>query len=93
MRLVKSFLLGTVALGILGYALVAALAVAAQAGSRTLDIALGPLTLVAITADGTSTATTFGPGLVVVALVGGIANLAAAFLLSHRHRRTRDRVE
>ena len=43
MRGLKAFVLGAVATGVVAYALVAALAVAAQAGERTLDIALGPL--------------------------------------------------
>lgn len=93
MRVLRPFLLGALAVGIPGYACVAALAVAAQAAGRTLDIALGPLALVAVTRDGSSTVTTFGPGLLVVALAGGLANAAAAYLMRHRSRPTNDRVE
>ncbi len=46
MRALKAFVLGALAVGVVAYALVAALAVTAQAGGRTLDISLGPLTLV-----------------------------------------------
>jgi hypothetical protein len=92
-RALKAFLLGAVAVGVVVYALVAAVAVAAQAGGRTLDIALGPLTLVSVTQGGAATVTTFGPGLVVLALAGGLANLAGAQLLRHRSRRSGDRVD
>jgi hypothetical protein len=93
MRALKAFLLGAVAVGVVAYALVAALAVTAQAGGRTLDLALGPLTLVAVTQGGTTTVTTFGPGLVALALAGGLANLAAAQLMRRRSRRSGDRVD
>lgn len=93
MRALKAFLLGAVAVGVVAYALVAALAVTAQAGGRTLDLALGPLTLVSVTQGGTATVTTFGPGLVALALAGGLANLAAAQLMRRRSRRSGDRVD
>ena len=38
MRALKAFVLGSLAFGIVGYALAAALAVAAQAGGSTLDV-------------------------------------------------------
>lgn len=93
MRALKAFVLGAISVGILAYALVAALAVAAQAGGRTLDIALGPLTFVSVVDEGRATETTFGVGLVVLASVGGLANLAAAHLMRHRARRADDRVD
>ena len=93
MRALKAFVLGAISVGILAYALVAALAVAAQAGGRTLDIALGPLTLVSVVDEGRATETTFGIGLLVLAFVGGLANLAAAHLMRHRSRRADDRVD
>jgi hypothetical protein len=89
----KAFLLGAVAVGIVAYAVVGALAVAAQAGGRALDLALGPLTLVSVAHEGTETVTTFGAGLVALALAGGSANLAAARLMRHRSRRSDDRVD
>ena len=93
MRALKAFLLGAVAVGITAYALVAALAVTAQAGGRALEIALGPLAILSVTHGGTSTVTTFGPGLVVLALAGGLANLAAAKLMRHRSGSPDDRVD
>jgi hypothetical protein len=93
MRALKPFLLGAVAAGILGYTLVAALAVAAEAGGRSLDIAFGPLALVSVTIEGKATTTTFGLGLVVLALAGGVANLAAAVVVRRRSNRGDDRVD
>ena len=93
MRALRAFLLGAFAVGVVAYALVAGLAVTAQAGGRALDLALGPLTLVSVTQEGTATVTTFGPGLVVLALVGGLVNLAAAQLTRHRSGRSSDRVD
>ena len=89
----KAFALGTVAVGVVAYAVVAALAVAAQTGDRALDLALGPLAFVSVTyADG-ATATTFGPGIVAVALVGGLANLALARMMRQRSDPPGDRVD
>ena len=39
---------------------------------------VGPLSFVSVTLEGATTATTFGPGILALALVGGVANLAAA---------------
>jgi hypothetical protein len=89
----KAFLLGAVAVGVVGYTVLAALAVTAQAGGRALDLALGPLTFVLVARGGTETVTTFGPGLIALALAGGSANLAAARLMRHRSRRSDDRVD
>ena len=93
MRALKAFLLGAVAVGVVAYALVAALAVTAQAGGRALEIALGPLAILSVTHGGRSTVTTFGPGLVVLALAGGLANLAAAQLMRYRSGPPDDRVD
>jgi hypothetical protein len=93
MRALKAFVLGTLALGIVGYALAAALAVTAQAGGSTIDVGVGPLRLVSVTLEGATTATTFGPGILALALAGGVANLAAATLIRHRAVRGMDRVD
>ena len=71
MRALKAFVLGSLALAIVGYAVAAALAVAAQAGGTTIDVGVGPLLLVSVTLEGASRVTTFGPGILVLALVGG----------------------
>jgi hypothetical protein len=89
----KAFALGTVAVGVLAYAVLAALAVTAQAGGRAFELAVGPLALVSVTHDEGATVTTFGPGLVGVALVGGLLNLVLARLLRQRSGPPRDRVD
>jgi hypothetical protein len=89
----RAFVLGTIAVGVVAYAVVAALAVAAQAGGRALELALGPLAVVSVTQGEAATVTTFGPGLVVLALVGGLANLALAWLLRRRSGPAGDRVD
>lgn len=93
MRAVKAFLLGAVAVGVVGYAMVAALVVVSQAGGRTLDLSLGPLLLASVVREGQTTVTTFGPGLVAAAIVGGLANLGAAQLIRNRSQRSGDRVD
>lgn len=93
MRALKAFLLGALALGALAYALTATLALTAQAGGRTLDVAVGPLLLVSVGEEGSTTVTTFGPGLAVIALVGGLANLVAAHVVRHRAAGRVDRVD
>ena len=55
MRALKAFLLGALAIGVVAYALAAAAAVAAQAGGRTLDVALGPLRIVSVVPEGPAT--------------------------------------
>jgi hypothetical protein len=92
-RSLKAFLLGATAVGALAYALLATLALSAQRGGRTLDLALGPLQLVAVAEEGTAVVTTFGPGLVALAVVGGLANLVAASVLRHRSGGRPDRVD
>jgi hypothetical protein len=87
MRSLKAFLLGTVALGLVVYTAAAALAVAAQAGDRSLDLALGPIGFVTVAEEAGATTTTFGPGLLVLTLAGGLANLALAALIRRRAER------
>ena len=83
---VRALALGVVAAGVIAYALAAASAVLAQAGGRTLDVHLGPLTLVAVERVGATTATTFGSGLLAVALLGGVVNAVLAVVLARRLR-------
>jgi len=92
-RALKAFLLGATAVGALAYALLATLALSAQRGGHTLDLALGPLRLVAVTEEGTAVVMTFGPGLVALAAVGGLANLVAASVLHQRSDGRPDRVD
>ena len=93
MRALKAFLLGMLAFGILGYALAAAVAVAAQAGGSTIDVSAGPLLLVSVAVEGRSAVTTFGPGLLLIAIVGGLANVGAAQLIRRRTVGRDDRVD
>jgi len=92
-RALKAFLLGALAVGALAYALSATLALTAQAAGHTFAAAVGPLVLVSVTVEGTSAVTTFGPGLVALAVAGGLANLAAARLVRHRSAGRVDRVD
>ena len=93
MRSLRAFLLGATAVGAVAYALLATLALSAQRGGRTLDLGFGPLRLVAVAEEGTAVVTTFGPGLVAVAVVGGLSNLVAASILRHRSGGRPDRVD
>jgi hypothetical protein len=92
-RNLKAFALGAAAVGALAYTLTAALAVTAQAAGRTLVISLGPFVLVTVARDASAAVTTFGSGLVVVALIGGAANLCAARFLLRSSERRSDRVD
>jgi hypothetical protein len=84
-RALRALVVGTLAAGVLAYAAAAALAVGVQAGSSAgLHIGLGPLVLVAVERSRDATATTFGAGLLVVAVAGGLLNALAAVLLSRR---------
>lgn len=93
MRALKAFLLGALAVGALAYALVATLALTAQAAGRTLVVAVGPVLLVSVDAAGTSTETTFGLGMLAIPLAGGVANLAASRLVRGRADSRADRVD
>ena len=93
MRSLKAFLLGTLAVGIVGYAVAAALAVSAQATGRTIDIRLGPLGIVTVATQGAAKVITFGAGLLVLAVVGGLLNLAAAAVIRRRAERAGDHVD
>jgi len=93
MRALKTFLLGSLAAGVVAYALAAALAVSAQVDGRRLKLGLGPLPIVSVTEDRAATETTFGPGLAGLAVAGGVANLAAAHAIRRRSGRRRDHVD
>ena len=93
MRGLRAFALGTLAVGVLAYAGAAALAVGAQAAGQSLAVALGPLVVVSVEREASDAVTTFGPGLLVVATLGGLVNLAAARLIRRRAGGRRDGVE
>lgn len=88
MRVLKAFILGLVAFGVLAYAAAAAVAFLAIGGEMdALRVGAGTLVLVEVerAADGSSI-TTFGPGLLGVAVLGGLLNAAAAAALERRRR-------
>ncbi len=91
MRDLKAFLLGAMAVGILAYAAAASLAVATQAAGGSLRMGVGPIVVVSVETDATAASTTFGAGLLAVALAGGLLNLVAARLIRKRAEgRSRD---
>lgn len=93
MRSLRAFLLGALAIGLVAYAAAAALAVAAQAGDRTLDLAFGPVVVVSVGEQADATTTTFGAGLLLLAVAGGIANVTLAAVIRRRAERQSHRVD
>lgn len=93
MRDLRAFTLGAIAIGVLAYAGTAALAVAAQAAGRSLAVGVGPLVVVSVERDASAAATTFGPGLVLIAIIGGLVNVGAAHLLRRRAGGPRNDIE
>ena len=93
MRNLRAFALGTIAVGVLAYAGAAALAVGAQAAGRSLVVGFGPLVVVSVDREAATAVTTFGPGLVALAILGGCVNVAAARLLQRRAGGRGDGVE
>lgn len=82
MLLVKAFALGMVALAVLGYAVVTVAAMAAVSAGREIEMSLGPIVVVAVDRVTGGTETTYGAGLLLVALLGGAVNAAAAGALA-----------
>lgn len=83
--LVKPFLLGFVAFALVVSSAAVALGIVAEEnGWESTRIALGPLELVAFERARGATSMSFGPGLAVLALVGGVLNALAAALVRRR---------
>ena len=93
MRALKAFLLGAFATGLLVYVVAAAIAVSTQAAGRTLDVSLGPLTVVSVAERGTAVETTFGVAIALLAVVGGLLNAGAAAALRRRAERRANGVD
>jgi hypothetical protein len=88
MRYLKAFALGTVAVAVLaGAALAVMSAVAASGSGPDLELSLGPLLLLSVERVGDTTESAIGPGIGVVALLGGCLNTGALMLLVRRGRR------
>lgn len=84
--LVTAFALGVAAAGALALVTALVLVALADAGGReALRIGLGPLVLVEFEDGVRGSATTFGPALFVLPLVGGLLNAAGAAILRHHH--------
>ena len=86
----SAFALGVLAFGAL--AVLAALALAAFAdatGRPSFELRLVGIQLVGFLRDGASTSTTFGPGVTLLALGGGLLNAAGAAVLARLGRRRR----
>lgn len=83
--LVIPFLLGAAAVGFAAGAAVVAIVIVADAGGwESFRAALGPLLVVEFDRSATATATTFGPGIGVAALAGGVLNAVGAIFLRRR---------
>jgi hypothetical protein len=92
-RALRAFVLGAFAIGLVAYAAAAALAAAAQAGDRSLDLALGPVVVLSVMHRAGTTTTTFGPGLLLLAVAGGVLNLTLAAFIRRRAERQAHRVD
>lgn len=86
----RSFALGGAATAAVAYVFAATAGLVATAAGVELTLGLGPVVLVAVDVQGSTTVTTIGAGLAVVALAGGVANTIAAAML--RRRRDRGRI-
>lgn len=86
----RPFVLGGAATAAVAYVFVAAAGLVAATAGVELRLALGPVVLVAVEVDGSTTATTIGAGLAAVAMVGAVTNVIAAAIL--RRRRDRGRI-
>jgi hypothetical protein len=85
-RALKAFVLGVLGVGLLAYVAAAVVALAASVGGSDLDVRIGPLSIVSVERVADATSLGLGVGLVVVALVGGLANAVAAALIARRAR-------
>lgn len=85
MRYLKALVLGSVAAAVLAGAAVATLsAVAASGAVDDLRVAAWTVVLVEVETAGGVTETTIGPGMGLLALVGGLVNVAVLALLVRR---------
>ena len=81
---IRALLLGTAATGAVCFVAAAGLALAVAATDAGLRVGVGALVLVEVAQSPGESAVSVGPGLAVVALCGGLANAAAALVLTRR---------
>ena len=86
MRPLRAFAFGSVAGVVVAYAIAATVGLAVAASDAQLHVAIGPATLLAVESGRDGSAATFGPGLLVLAVVAGLLNAAVAAVLSRRVR-------
>lgn len=86
MRALRAFALGVAAGAVLVYAAAAAAALVVAAAHAEAHVVVGPVALFVVERTRGGTETTFGAGLVLVPLVGGAVNAAAAAALALRAR-------
>ena len=83
----RAFALGLAACALVAGSAAAAVGVTADVrGWAPFELAVGPLSLLSFERTGASTSFELGPGLLAVALAGGLANALAAALLLRRRR-------
>ncbi len=85
MRILRALVLGLVATGILAYTIATAAAIIVASSGATIDVRFGPLVVLAVEElDDGGAVTTMGPGLLLVALVGGAVNAGGALVIARR---------
>jgi hypothetical protein len=83
-RLVRAFVLGVAALGIPAAAAALVAGTIAQAAQAELELSLGQVLLVSVVRTADGSVTTLGLGVPLIALAGGLLNVAAGLLLARR---------
>lgn len=84
--LVIAFILGAVAIGIVAAAAGLAVGIVAQSGGwSSFRLGVGPIVFLSFERTAHATSTTFGGGLPLLALTGGLLNALGAGLVSRRH--------
>lgn len=86
MSVLRAGALGALAVGVLAYGVVTVFSVVAMRSGGGFDVRLGPIVIAAVERSGESTTTVYGPGLLLMALAGGLLNGAAARILVRRRR-------
>ena len=86
MRHLRAFLFGSFAVAVVAWAGLTALAVGLQSTGHALHAHLGPLVFISVSRGADGTETTFGPGLLGLVVVGGLANAVAAGIVARRTR-------